>query len=391
MKSCIWLVLIAMSSTALNAADGPSTRPTTGVAALKHLQLDLRRRRIVMDAEVCRRTGLLEFLVCRTGTKEHESVLRTLALPSDLHAAFLALGLSPGRPARWSGEGEHAAFLPPQGAAVKIALHWRDEKGKDRRAEARSWIARTGERSTAPPKHWIFVGSEIFPDGSYWADMEGDVVSVANFGSSVLDVPFESSTSDEILEFQANPEAVPPVGTRVRIIFSPLPGAERADHARALMDIDRFGKLRVDGAPIAFERLRDWAGEYLSRHSKGAVVLRPSARALVWDVERVGRELRVGGVMEFDEQRFGPSAPILPRTPAQLTASLRIWAKKFANPREYIVDPGEDAEALLRDIDRRVRELDALKQLWGEYAAHLRKALKQYGPTTKPSGSRTPR
>ena len=124
MKPCIWMVLIALSSTALTAADQASTRPAAGIATFKHLQLDLKERRVMVDAEVCKRTGPLEFLICRTGTKEHESILRTNALPSHIHASFLALGLSPGMPARWSGQGDSATFLPPQGAGVKITLSW---------------------------------------------------------------------------------------------------------------------------------------------------------------------------------------------------------------------------------------------------------------------------
>jgi len=382
------IVILLASCRAGAQATRPASRPARRIITLKHLLIDLETRRVTLDAEVCLRKGMLEFLLCKAGTKEHESILRTSATGADLHAALLSLGLRAGKPARWSGRGKEAVFLPPQGAGLKISLRYNDSAGKARRVDAGRWLASAAGRSVDPPAQWIFVGSDILPDNDYWADLDGGIVSVANFASAVIDVPFASSSSNKLLEFTANTPQVPPLETQVKVIFEPVDGARKADHARVLLQIDRLGQYRLDGGTIPLEGLREWAMAYIARHAEGMVVLRSSARALCWDVERARRELQLGGVTEFDEQRLPPAEDILPRTPAEARVALDEWSRKFAKPESFLVEPGEQAAATLRQIERELGRLEARKALWGEYATHLRQALGKYKAATQPSGAK---
>src|SRR5262245_2336776 len=51
----------------------------------------------------------------------------------------------------------------------------------------------------------------------------GDVVCVSNFESALLDLPIKSSSANAALIFEADTERIPPVGTKVTVIFEPVP------------------------------------------------------------------------------------------------------------------------------------------------------------------------
>lgn len=393
MNRIIWTALFAAAvllflSDRADAAAGAETQPAAGrVAALKHLRIDLENRRVTVDAEVCLRAGPLELLLCKWGTKDYESILRTRAEPSDLHAAILVFGLAPGKPASWSPASNKtkAKFLPPRGAAVRIELQWKSAAGDVCRADAGRWLHSTAADPAPTPKTWIFVGSQVLPAGGYWADVDGDVISVSNFEASVIDVPFESSNQNTMLNFTAATDVIPPVGTKVQVIITPMPGAEKADHARAMLEIDRFGRLQLDGRPITHDDLMNWARGYIARHAKAQVFIRAEARSLAWDIARARQALELGGLKDIDQQVLPPMGEVLPRTPRQAKRSLKWWAGQFAKAERLIVDPVRDARATLRRIDDQSRRLDALKAMWSEYAAALGQMLSEYDASTRPA------
>ena len=70
---------------------------------------------------------------------------------------------------------------------------------------------------------WVFAGSELFQDPDtkkviYAADA-GDLFTVANFPSAILDLPVTSSSSDNERAFVAHTAQIPPRETPVRIIL----------------------------------------------------------------------------------------------------------------------------------------------------------------------------
>jgi len=366
-------------------ATGPPASGPAKTLRIGAVQVDLVERQVSLDAEVCLREGVLEFLLVSWQTKTHESILHTHAKPSHLHAALLMLGLRPGKPARWSGEDESARFLPPAGAELAIDLLWKDRRGKARRSPAGAWLRGAEGRKITQPDRWIFVGSQVLPDGAYWAELDGEVISVTNFASAVIDVPFRSSNANDLRELFANTGAIPPLGTKVRVILTALPGAEKAPHARALLDIDRFGRTRIDNKTLTGEQLQKWAEKYIQRHEKGMVVIRAAGKALVHDVANARLNLRLGGVREFDVQRVPPRTEVLPRTVEQAKRSLEEWDEKFANARELIREPGQQAQRVLDQIELHLRATDARREMLKEYAAHLRKALSRYQASTQPA------
>jgi len=368
----------------------PASAPAKGpVKLFDAVRVHLAAREVLLDAEVVSESAELEFLLCQSGTKDYESILATPAKPSHVHAALLLLGLTPGRPARWIEiEDEDPRFVSPRGPELQITFRWTGADGKTRTADASDWLALTGRGKGAMPKKWIFIGSAVLPDNHYLADAEGEIISVANFASAVIDVPFESSDKNAILTFSAKAGAVPPRGTKVEVVLHPLDGAEKSPYARALLEIDRFGRLRIDNQPIEPADLIAWAQKFIGKHARGQVILRADARALVFDVAQAESELRLGGVRDFDLQRLEPVGQVLPRTPRQATACLDDWARRFANPKDYLHEPGAQSEDVLRQIEFQIRELDARKSLWEEYAQHLQAQLKAYRATTQPAGAK---
>lgn len=186
----------------------------------RSLWFDPQRKRLVIAAKVVLREGPLEHLVCLKGTKEHEAILATQARAREIHAGLLLTGAEPGHPVRFLPK-----FEPPAGAKITIELHWK-VGGKTEIMDARRWVR---DEKTGKPlaEDWVFAGSELFYDPVtkqvvYAAD-EGDLITVANFGSSILDLPLASSASDAARIFGADPTQIPPLGTEVFLFLQPYP------------------------------------------------------------------------------------------------------------------------------------------------------------------------
>jgi hypothetical protein len=70
----------------------------------------------------------------------------------------------------------------------------------------------------------VFAGSSFWTDPAdgteYYQADGGDLICVSNFPTAMLDLPVESSQSNEALLFEAFAGRVPPRGTAVELIFS---------------------------------------------------------------------------------------------------------------------------------------------------------------------------
>lgn len=191
----------------------------------KTVWFDPKERKLILRARVVLQKGALEFLMCKTNSKEHESILATDAQPKLIHAGLILTGAEPGRPVRFQPK-----FSPPTGSKIDIELEWKDAEGKLRRAKARDWVkqARSGQPLNVD---WVFAGSFEGQDPEtkerYYAADSGDLISVSNFPSAILDLPFSSSADNADLVFIADSDAVPPVGTDVLAILKPVKHAKK--------------------------------------------------------------------------------------------------------------------------------------------------------------------
>ena len=185
----------------------------------RSLWFDPAGKRLVVRAKVVLREGQLEHLLCLKGTKEHEAILATDAQPRQIHAGLLLTGAEPGHPVRFLPK-----FEPPTGTAHRHRPALEDRRARPIVPTPEQWVK--DEKTRKPlAQHWVFAGSDLFMDPVtkkmiYAAD-EGDLITVANFGSSILDLPVASSASDAERSFSANTDQVPPLGTEVFMFLGP--------------------------------------------------------------------------------------------------------------------------------------------------------------------------
>ncbi len=180
---------------------------------------DKKKGVVYVDGYVSLREGYLEMFACLANTKEHESVVAVRSRAEPIHAALLAIGAKVGRPASFVPE-----FKPATGAEVDVEVHWLDEHGKWQHVRAQDWVLdhKTKKPMTQP---WVFAGSGWWTDEKdgkkYYMAEAGDFVCVSNFATAMLDIPVESSQSNEALAFVANTKAIPPLGMPVRLVLKP--------------------------------------------------------------------------------------------------------------------------------------------------------------------------
>jgi hypothetical protein len=192
----------------------------TALGRGQDLWFDRQSKRVIARAKVVLREGMLEHLLCLKGTKEHEAILATEAVPNEIHAALLLTGATPGHPVRFEPK-----FEPPAGSAIGIELSWIDD-GKLKKADAREWVR--DEKLKAPLAiDWVFAGSYLYEDNvtkkTHYAADDGDMITVANFGSAILDLPIASSASDSERVYVTNTDRIPRLGTEVFMTFFPRP------------------------------------------------------------------------------------------------------------------------------------------------------------------------
>jgi len=231
MSPLIPSLALLLATVAQEASEKPRAEaaPAAGFQAPKewkplgpHLWFDptSEPKRLIVEARIVLREGPLEHLLCLKGTKEHEAVLATAAAPKQIHAGLLLTGAEVGHPVRFRPK-----FEPPSGSPIVITARW-DKDGKTVEADARAWI-KDDKAGKELSLDWVFAGSTIYEDPitkkKVYAADEGDLITVANFGSSILDLPVASSADNANLFFIANTEKIPPLGTEVRLILAPRP------------------------------------------------------------------------------------------------------------------------------------------------------------------------
>jgi hypothetical protein len=125
-------------------------------------------------------------------------------------------------------------YVPPSGTEVDVIVLWVDKDGKRQKAPAQKWIrqVRTGKPM---PYKWVFAGSGFWVDEEtgerHYQAEDGDLICVSNFATATLDIPVESSTSNDALLFEAFTENIPPLGTTVRLVLIPKVERKKADPA----------------------------------------------------------------------------------------------------------------------------------------------------------------
>lgn len=183
------------------------------------------KRRVLINAEVCRREDQLEQLLCRKLTKEHEAILAADVDARHIHAALLAAKAKPGSPVQFR------PYKAASGTKIKVLLRYKDKNGDEVTVPAQKWI-RNFQTKKDMAYDWVFAGSKLFPPAEmgqepYYAANDGDVICVSNFDTAMLDLPVNLSNENAQLVFEANTARIPPLNTPVLVILEPVPEAKK--------------------------------------------------------------------------------------------------------------------------------------------------------------------
>lgn len=176
----------------------PSAPPTPTPPAIVHLphgiDVDRSRGLVTIPAKVATVQGFLEQVVCGRDSREHESLLVLAVAPSEVHAALLLAGATPGHPGRWRTDGRATITEPPTGSALHVRVRYRETAASAEPIERdiTEWIR--GVDGRAFPGRWVFAGSRFAPNPPSWkkpgehyvADFTGSIVGLVTFGDETV-------------------------------------------------------------------------------------------------------------------------------------------------------------------------------------------------------------
>ncbi|MBL8891700.1 MAG: c-type cytochrome [Planctomycetaceae bacterium] len=183
--------------------------------------VDLKTKRVVVDGQIVQNHALLEMFACPLDSgKEHESVVAVFSSSQLVHAGLLAVGAKPGHPARFDGE-----FQAATGAKIRIDVQWKGEDGQLKSMPARRMVRSIRDKKELD-MDWVFGGSLMYKDPEtgreqYLAE-GGELICVSNFGTATMDLPTPSPEAAANQMFEANTDQIPPLGTPVRLILTPV-------------------------------------------------------------------------------------------------------------------------------------------------------------------------
>ena len=165
--------------------------------------------------------------------KVHESLFSTTISPTQLNVVFTLLRYPPSKELyATDSPAEHEAGrkfpdVPSEvkaGARLDVKVEWNDG-GTARTISVNDWIAHAVTEKAMPSGPWVYGGSEI-SNGRYQAEATGDIVAIFLSSSAIVNYPGKDNNDDEAwLPFA---KRVPPVGTKVTLIFSPYSAEKSA-------------------------------------------------------------------------------------------------------------------------------------------------------------------
>ena len=170
--------------------------------------VDKARRTVTVNGRVNMREGLVEVLACAEGGKLHESVLVLDAVPHDIQAALLLIGLKP-------AGGAPSDDVRPPGDPVNVWVEWK-KGARPSRVRGEKLVLNKPRGRTMRRTHWNFTGSHTSEYG-FAADNGKTVVATYYDPSAILNSPLKNSYDDTL--YYANTARVPPVGTPVRLVL----------------------------------------------------------------------------------------------------------------------------------------------------------------------------
>jgi hypothetical protein len=196
-----------------------------GRMKLGDITFDPKTREVRVPCTVNMREGLLEFAVVHENGKVHEALLVTKCSPTDINIAMKLL--------RYTASEELYAIERERGvltdkypevpeairkaARVDLKVEW-EKDGKSETVALADWIMHSQTTKPMGQEPWIYGGSLVY-DGSFVAELTGDIASIFVARGSLLLYPGKDNFNDETWLPQT--KRIPPEGTTVYFIIQP--------------------------------------------------------------------------------------------------------------------------------------------------------------------------
>lgn len=224
-----FVLLFCAATLCLVAEEPQPTRPPMteigdGVFQLGGVKFDKNAKTATFAASVNQASGLIEYLLVRTGGKTHESLFVTNVEPYDLHLAMLLLGAT-GAPA-----GSEKAKAPTaidagylksapriKGDQVTISVSWKSGD-KVTTMAAEDFVTDESKKKPMSRGPWIYNGSEVI-DGKFLAQDELSFVALVTDPAALLNNPRPGSDNDEnwLIDAKKTPAADTPVEITIKL------------------------------------------------------------------------------------------------------------------------------------------------------------------------------
>ena len=187
------------------------------------VELDKQLRTVSLAARMAVRTQAVEYALVNEKGKAYESLLITAATPSEVHVAFLLLGVSQ---VPVAGDFNKAATVPDTNS-LRIEVAW-EENGRPRTNALCDLISLVDEPQAPadqrkepsarpmPSRQWLYNGS-VFDDLGFAAQREGSIIAVIRDSAALVNNPGEDRDNDRV--HFPNTKLLPPEGAPVRLVL----------------------------------------------------------------------------------------------------------------------------------------------------------------------------
>ncbi len=190
---------------------------------LPGLKVDVKNKRMVLDAKVCMSSGILEYLMCLPNSFEHESVFMTKVKPELIHMGLLLVQADQ---MPYTGRAEIMKKLKANKSRLKIEVEWNAE-GKVNRVDLNKLLIdrSQNDKKTLAEDLWFFAGSYFTESNVYAANLHQSVISLQQHPASVIhygkltEDPYRSTRGG----FEINEKLCPKTNTEVKIVFTVHP------------------------------------------------------------------------------------------------------------------------------------------------------------------------
>jgi hypothetical protein len=242
----------------LATATQPFNRPATGPAASQPhvvqfqpgIRINWTQRHVEADVTVVIREGPIELFACSAKQREYESIVRFEGLPTHLYQAMGLIGLTPGHPDRFDDNGK---FVAASGDFVDVEIRYPGTDGQTRQVPIETWMQPAEGNAPLGRLPWVFAGSQPLAGGKGIAsDVEGTVVALVEFSSSLIALPEYHSESNTELWLRPRTERIPPLGTKGQLIIRAAP---------LRLHVESGGKLRMGNRAMTRNELAQLVSE----------------------------------------------------------------------------------------------------------------------------------